>query len=268
MQKYTFNQYYFDDIDNPDKAYWLGFLWGDVSIYPERGDFKLELSIKDRNHLEKFKRSLESTHPIKDYPSYAHGFWSKEQKESNENVSSRFYISNKHIVKTLAEKHGIIKNRTDFSKVVNNVPKEYYVDLIRGLIDSDGGISCNSHKVPVEYQINLIASESVLTFVNNWFQEQGITKTFYCQHKRHPERDEQMKNLRITGNLKVLRIGLKLYDNANVFLDRKKDKILRLLQQSKEYIIQNPKKDTVKKISSYEKAKKHIIEILKEYNKI
>lgn len=261
MKKYNFNQYYFDNIDSPDKAYWIGFLWGDGSIYPERGDFKIELSIKDKSHLEKFKKCLESTHPIKDYPNYGHGFC----KDLKENTSSRFYISNKYIVKVLSEKYGIIKNRTDFQKIIENVPQEYYRDLIRGLIDSDGGISFNSNKIPCEYTIHLIASESVLNFVNKWFYEQGITKTYYNQFKRHPERDGNMKNLRITGNLKTLEIGLRLYDNSNIYLDRKKEIVDELIKQSKQYIITNPQPQC-KRRSSYSKTKKDIYKILKEYN--
>lgn len=261
MKKYNFNQYYFDNIDSPDKAYWLGFLWGDGSIYPERGDFKIELSIKDKSHLEKFKKCLESTHPIKDYPNYGHGFC----KELKGNTSSRFYISNKYIVKILSEKYGIVKNRTDFQKIIENVSQEYYRDLIRGLIDSDGGICFNSNKTPCEYSIYLIASESVLNFVNKWLYEQGMTKTYYDQFKRHPERDGDMKNLRITGNLRTLEIGLSLYNNSNIYLDRKKEIIDELIKQCKQYIMTNPQLQC-KKLSRYNKIKKDIYKILKEYN--
>ena len=261
MKKYNFNQYYFDNIDSPDKAYWIGFLWGDGSIYPERGDFKIELSIKDKSHLEKFKECLESTHPIKDYPNYGHGFC----KELKGNTSSRFYISNKYIVKILSEKYGIVKNRTDFQKIIENVSQEYYRDLIRGLIDSDGGICFNSNKTPCEYSIYLIASESVLNFVNKWLYEQGMTKTYYDQFKRHPERDGDMKNLRITGNLRTLEIGLSLYNNSNIYLDRKKEIIDELIKQCKQYITTNPQLQC-KKLSRYNKIKKDIYKILKEYN--
>ena len=261
MKKYNFNQYYFDNIDSPDKAYWIGFLWGDGSIYPERGDFKIELSIKDKSHLEKFKECLESTHPIKDYPNYGHGFC----KELKGNTSSRFYISNKYIVKILSEKYGIVKNRTDFQKIIENVSQEYYRDLIRGLIDSDGGICFNSNKTPCEYSIYLIASESVLNFVNKWLYEQGMTKTYYDQFKRHPERDGDMKNLRITGNLRTLEIGLSLYNNSNIYLDRKYIILNQLIEQSCAFIYQNPNSKS-KKQSKYITTKNKIIKILKEYN--
>ena len=42
-----------------------------------------------------------------------------------------------------------------------------------------------------------------------------------------------MKNLRITGNLRTLEIGLSLYNNSNIYLDRKKEVIDELIKQCK-----------------------------------
>ena len=92
-----------------------------------------------------------------------------------------------------------------------------------------------------------------------------MTKTYYDQFKRHPERDGDMKNLRITGNLRTLEIGLSLYNNSNIYLDRKKEVIDELIKQCKQYIMTNPQLQ-YKKLSRYNKIKKDIYKILKEYN--
>lgn len=42
-----------------------------------------------------------------------------------------------------------------------------------------------------------------------------------------------MKNIRITGNLKALKTGLVLYNNSNIYLDRKKKIVEELIKQSK-----------------------------------
>lgn len=71
MSKYKYNKDYFNKIDTADKAYWLGFLYADGSINRYYKNEKLRsmtleigLADKDRNHLEKFKKCLDSNIPI------------------------------------------------------------------------------------------------------------------------------------------------------------------------------------------------------------
>lgn len=70
-KKYHFNENYFESIDTPNKAYWLGFIYADGYIVSKRkhGNRKLGLSlnIQDINHLEKLNKCLESDVDIKHY---------------------------------------------------------------------------------------------------------------------------------------------------------------------------------------------------------
>ncbi|MFB6211001.1 MAG: homing endonuclease associated repeat-containing protein [Halobacteriales archaeon] len=64
---YSVNEDYFETIDTAEKAYWLGFLYGDGYTFDSddgRVFFGLELGVKDRHHLVKFKETIESKHPI------------------------------------------------------------------------------------------------------------------------------------------------------------------------------------------------------------
>jgi hypothetical protein len=42
--KYSINENYFSVIDTPSKAYWLGFLFADGSVYKRRASKVLEIS--------------------------------------------------------------------------------------------------------------------------------------------------------------------------------------------------------------------------------
>jgi len=53
-----FNENYFDVIDNPDKAYWLGFLYADGAISSNNNTVELSLKSSDIKHLEKFRDNL------------------------------------------------------------------------------------------------------------------------------------------------------------------------------------------------------------------
>ena len=67
---YTIDETVFDSIDE-NSAYWIGFLMADGCISPSlstgnRADsINLGLQSKDKHHLEKYKKFLNSTHPIK-----------------------------------------------------------------------------------------------------------------------------------------------------------------------------------------------------------
>lgn len=246
-KKYTFNEKYFDVIDSEDKAYWIGFLWGDCYNNINRRDFKLALSSKDIVHLEKFKQVLQSTHPIKEYKTNSK--FTKSGKEA------RFYICNYHFSYILENKYGIKPNRTDFSLIKNNVPINYYKDVVRGLIDSDGTISFNKNKNPQECTIGLIASKDVLDFVIDFFIKNNIISNYPKYNKRHKNRDGNMINFYITGNLVTLKILILLYQGTDFYLDRKQESLKKLLIILKNYYIYSPIIEKGKGIATFKKYK-------------
>ena len=63
-RKYHVNSNYFDTINTEGKAYWLGFLFADAAVHPNRPSVALSLAMRDVDHLKKFKRYLNSGHPI------------------------------------------------------------------------------------------------------------------------------------------------------------------------------------------------------------
>lgn len=52
------NRYIFENIDNEEKAYWLGFLYADGSVGSTDNRVELGLSEVDKNHIEKFKQFI------------------------------------------------------------------------------------------------------------------------------------------------------------------------------------------------------------------
>ena len=57
---------YFEVINTPEKAYWLGFIYADGCI-TKRNVFSIKLSIKDIELLEELKKDLNSEHKIGTY---------------------------------------------------------------------------------------------------------------------------------------------------------------------------------------------------------
>ena len=66
--KHTLIFDYFDNIDTNEKAYWLGYLTADGTI--SKNNYKASLSSKDLEIIEKFKKCINTTHPISTVKSY------------------------------------------------------------------------------------------------------------------------------------------------------------------------------------------------------
>lgn len=64
-QKYAINHNYFQNIDTPEKAYWLGFLEADGCISKNNTQLTFELQARDELSLYKFRSCLDSSHPVK-----------------------------------------------------------------------------------------------------------------------------------------------------------------------------------------------------------
>ena len=70
-RKHKVNEKYFDKINSQEKAYWLGFLWADGSIYKtatrSSGNNRLNITQQksEIDHLKKFKKSINCDYDIK-----------------------------------------------------------------------------------------------------------------------------------------------------------------------------------------------------------
>lgn len=228
MAKYSFDENYFDNIDCGEKAYWLGFIWGDGYVAKrERKSYvsyetKLHLKESDCEHLEKFKLSIKSNHELKRYIVKGFGV---------ETETIRLLIANKHFGLTLYEKYGIIPYRIDCSKILSILNSEFYKDFIRGVFDADGSIVL-SHKeyknsYSIEPSINFIGHDMLLDFINKYLIDNGLTETSYARCIRHEGMDNGIMTIKITGTNVCYKILNHIYNN-NSCLDRKYDKFLIL----------------------------------------
>lgn len=140
MSEYNYNEKFFEKIDDEHKAYWLGFLYADGYIEPiYRKDkikaFRIEigLSIKDKNHLEKFLIDIDSNAPIS---------YRKQMLGEKEYLSCRVRINNTKICKDLMRLGCTTRKSLTLEFPSENIlPSKYLKDFIRGYFDGDGCIS-------------------------------------------------------------------------------------------------------------------------------
>lgn len=227
---YKFNRHFFDKIDTEEKAYWLGFIWCDGYVCKRKRkggvtyEFKLDLAVRDKEHVEKFKNALESDHPVNTYKNKT-----TFDKENEETEVARLYLANKHFAKSLYEKYGLVANRSDADKLIKSIPDNLIKHFIRGVLDADGGIS-NYHvkeerltKPTRKMAVRFYTYENLLVFIREYFINIGLSNFKQQFRKRHEDRDGFATELSYTGNQQVPIILDYLYDEAHVYLQRKFD---------------------------------------------
>lgn len=205
--KYSVNENYFDEIDSEEKAYWLGFLLADGCVRTNSNMFTVNLSTIDLLHLEKLRKCLNSNNKFYHQPEGKHGM-------------SCLTISNTNLANSLRNK-GIVAN----DKWVYNVLPELQRHFWRGVVDGDGCIYNGKNKtksIPTpQIQLSLVGTPETIKCFYKFCC--GIVKTKAKIKEKYQNR--QMDYLRLHG-WKALKICNALYENANVYLDRKMVKYL------------------------------------------
>lgn len=183
---------------------------------------KVSLSELDTTHLEKFKTSLESTHPIQFYELGKSGFAS-EYKET------RFFVSNMHMCGVLYNNYGIVPRRDNVDKTISKIPKQYIRHFIRGVFDGDGSFSYYLHKkTQKKAGVQFTTSPCLLPVIEKEFVEAGLCADISRKHyKRHKEEDKDINcmSLIFSGVRQSKRILDYLYFDSNgMYLERKHNK--------------------------------------------
>jgi len=209
VTKYKLNKHYFENINSHEKAYWLGHIIADGCIVHEGYQtYRLNYTIakKDKKHLEKFQKSINSNAPIEERITYL-------KKTGKSYHGAQLRINNSYLCKTLI-KLGVLPNKS-CNETLPKIEKKYYKDFILGVFDGDGSFSYWFNKKRKRYycQTTIVGSQSLM---------QSISKII----KDNLNFDV---NLRQSGKLHVISINDKnaeilmhwLYKDSVINLDRK-----------------------------------------------
>lgn len=203
---YEVNDDFFSKIDTEVKAYWLGFIAADGCIYERskgNAELLIEVSVKDINHLEQFKKDIGSTHPI-----------TITTKNSYQYAMFRF--RSKKITADLA-KYGIKPRKTLSGLSYPNIDCKFNNSFIRGYFDGDG--CAHIHKKG-QAELILVGDYGFLESIQDVLEnELGIRRKKLLLSQKQLEKYE----LRIKGNQQVKAIADWMYIGATRYLQRKKE---------------------------------------------
>lgn len=202
-RRYELDESYFDRIDTPDKAYWLGFIAGDGCVR-DRGVLSVGLSAKDRAHLEALGAALSTTTPIREYT--AQGKARTHTRPSYQYVV--LSLTSSRLVGGLAS-HGVTP-RKSLTLQVWRGPADLMPHYWRGLIDADGTIMATRN----QWQISLVGSKSVVHAFADWVRQ--IVPT--------PAKTKQIGNIwifKVRGRVQCRTVAEALYGDSLTALSRK-----------------------------------------------
>lgn len=198
-RSYQIREDFFERVDSEEKAYWLGFLAADGSISPKKGSrspsIRVELQARDRPHLEKLRKALAATHPVRD--------------TSRENIAASALGWRSSLMAGHLAEYGLTpKKAARLILKLDKIRPELHRHFWRGAVDGDGWITL-SHP-----QVGLVGSEHVCASFVAFLRSNAI---------RHTGRIYRVGNIAradVNGTAAAQTCHL-LYHDATVSLDRK-----------------------------------------------
>jgi len=209
MERYVQDDSYFEKIDTERKAYYLGFLYADGCISEKSKNNKsiiMQLHPDDKYILEELLKDIKSNRHIyvnnKGYVSIQIG----STKMANDLINLGCIPRKSLVLKFPAE---------------SIVPKQLYNHFIRGYMDGDGCISTHM-KIIKERKNPLFVCE--IKFIGTYDMLYGIKK-FFKSDKSVLINKYSPKSCQISfAGKKYREVVDSLYENATIYLQRKRDK--------------------------------------------
>lgn len=213
-RRYSYNENFFEKIDTEEKAYWLGFIYADGYIAKRKQGshvLGITISIKDVKHLELFKEHIEATYPIRRYESHT---------AYNSSDYVRIELIGDKIVDDI-QKLGVHFNKTTILTfpTERQVPQYLLHHFVRGYMDGDGYVS----RCGYGGKILKLGFCGTKEFLEGLQERMQLSKNKIGQNKREAERNVNNYYLDYSS-LKAKKLGNTLYEDATIYLKRKKTK--------------------------------------------
>lgn len=210
---YAINDYYFDSIDNQDKAYMLGFFYADAynTSYYDKGhyDIGMTLQLQDKYILDEMCHKMGMNRDAYIIIN-----------STNKKPYARMDIMNKHMVIQL-EKLGIVPKKSRKTKFPFWLDEKMYSHFIRGLLDGDGSIPKSLDRVHFCGSRQLMCDLSDI--INQLFGFKPTVGDF--------KQSKGISYIQVCDTIKRLRLLDWIYSDANMKLVRKYELYLEMKEK-------------------------------------
>lgn len=241
-RKWTLNERYFESIDTPEKAYFLGLLYADGYNCAKGNLVKLTLKSSDWDIIERMRTAVETNAPLTVRRGSGHS--------DSTSTYTTLQLNSKRMCGDLA-RHGCGQCKGDTIRFPDWLPRELWSHFVRGYFDGDGGLSKEVGKLKrspghIVYRCNIVSNPMFINRLNEVLAE-VFGKPFYVQKYAGHLKTVQIQ---IAGARKIEAFLDWIYRDASVYLNRK----YALYQE-----IRNRKNLAVREVYAYDRASRVLV---------
>lgn len=222
----TYNDLYFSEITTPEQAYWLGFVMCDGCLSERSPNIRLKVALSkaDELHLLAFKQALDYIGPIRRYEVGRTG-----------KFISEIILSGRKIVDDLKA----------LGMRVGNKPQSVFPEtpglerhVVRGMLDADGSWGVyrepRGNSIKLKFTIQVTTARHMAERCAAILSRVAGCKSPAIQNGNCAEPDVVAWSISGRGNMQ--RCANYLYDQAQVFLDRKRDTAIKAWTEKNQYV--------------------------------
>lgn len=235
-KKYEYDETYFSQINTPDKAYWLGFIYADGFICKaENGNPILGITLAEPEPIEKIKIALKSNLPIRSYK--------KVNGYSDKSIEYKIAFHSKQMVEDL-EKWGCVERKTFKLKFPDFLSEELIPHFIRGYFDGDGSVYLHINKANNKEYVSLGAQfAGIHDFLFDMRQHfTFLNKEDKCLYQ-DTRKETDCWRIQLNSIIRALKLYHYMYKNCpqEICLSRKREKFENFIKdRGSETTITNP----------------------------
>jgi hypothetical protein len=227
---YEINEDFFDVIDSQEKAYFLGFLYADGCNSKDGKHFGIELETSDRDILEKMSRLIWTENPLDHIKDTIRNRSVRGAKEKDY-YSSLLNVHSKHMCMKLTEL-GCVQAKSLILKFPEWLKdSELQRHFIRGHYDGDGGVHISDIRKNIVTTKITSTKEFCGSVRDIVFEQTGIKfgePSLVSKEKRNTY------IIGMSGTRQIQNFLSWLYKDATIYLDRKYNLYLELIEKNKE----------------------------------
>ena len=201
----------FNDIN----AYALGLLWADGFMVQQKGyrSKNLRIEVLEDDFID-FRESLSSLGKL--------SVTTRLRKNRTRKIT-RGVMTNKGLAEWLYERGFKEKSKISPCKILENIPIEYHIDFMRGWVDGDGCFYINNKNNMYQFYMAGSYDQDWTAFIK-FLERHDIFYTYKQKTQFQNDRENKCSVIKILRRDDLIKIRDILYENANCFLKRKRDK--------------------------------------------
>ena len=202
IRKYYPNHNYFNLIDTPEKAYFLGFLYADGCNQPEINTVKMALQYPDKYILQTLNDLIQDR-PL-----------TSEQKSGNRKLQFKMTICSKQISQDLIQ-WGCPKDKTFKLVFPEFLDKSLWSHFFRGMWDGDGTVQ--------KLYAGLVGTEAICLRMQEIIRSELNINCCIVEHH-----SVGIKRLLVSGRRQLLIFLNWMYRDSEIHMERKYNRYLAL----------------------------------------